>query len=643
MVSLERLTLSRKLMLMGALALLLALPPLVGLFKARLDELRTAQSEADGLQPAETLLRLMRLTQQHRGSSAGALAGNAAMKAKRAELAPQVEQALGETRTALSVYPNPQTREAFTKVEQGWQALPEAVAQQRIDGPTSFRQHTALIADQIDMLSTVLDDSGLSLDPNADSYHTLIAMFNDMPPVTEVLGALRGRGTAALTLRTMDPGLRAELLGAIALARSHSRSAGRHLDAAALANPALVQKLQPLREQAAAQLAEVERQVVAMTGDFESYTTTPDAYFKLTTQAVDAQFALIDAAKPLLRGLMDQRVVSARNSLIGMGLLGLAALALTGVLALAIGRSIRQALQQAVRVAEAVADGDLSQRVEARGEDEIGALLRAIDHMTVSLSRMVGEVRAGTDAIATASSQIAQGNADLSARTESQAASLQETAASMQEMNHTVRSNAESARQANELASRASSVAASGGESVHHVVETMDGIQGSSRKIADIIGVIDGISFQTNILALNAAVEAARAGEQGRGFAVVAAEVRTLAQRSAQAAREIKTLIQDSVEKVEMGHERVSQAGQTIGDVVEQVRQVNTLMAEINAASSQQQQGTDQINAALVQLDQATQQNAALVEETAAAAESLNQQAHRLTQVVSRFRTSAHA
>ncbi|MDP4301059.1 methyl-accepting chemotaxis protein [Leptothrix discophora] len=643
MISLDRLTLSKKLLLLGSLTVALALPPLLTLFKDRLADLRTAQSEASGLHPAEQVLQLLRLTQQHRGASAGTLAGNEAMKKRRIDLAPQVGQAMDAVQTGVVVYEQKSLREQFARIRQDWQALPDDVAQGRVDTATSFKRHTALIEEELNLLAMVLDSSGLSLDPNADSYHVVIAMLNDVPPITEVLGQLRARGTAALTQRTMTPALRADMLGAIALARSHARSARRHLETAAEANPALLRDLKAARDKSDAQLAQVERQVLAMTSDFESYTLAGEAYFALTTEAVDAQFALIDAALPHLERLLDERAASTRNGLIGLAALGLVGVLLTGALSLAIARSIKASLAQAVRVAEAVSDGDLSQRVQATSDDEIGALLTALDHMSVSLSRMVGEVRAGTDAIATASSQIAQGNADLSARTENQAASLQETAASMQQMNHTVRANADSARQANELAARASEVAATGGESVRQVVETMNGIQGSSHKIADIIGVIDGISFQTNILALNAAVEAARAGEQGRGFAVVAAEVRTLAQRSAQAAREIKTLIQDSVEKVEMGHGRVTDAGQTIGAVVDQVRQVNTLMAEINAATGQQQEGADQINAALGQLDQATQQNAALVEETAAAAESLNQQAHRLTEVVSRFRTAAHA
>jgi len=306
-----------------------------------------------------------------------------------------------------------------------------------------------------------------------------------------------------------------------------------------------------------------------------------------------------------------------------------------------ITRSITQPLNDAVRLSQAVADGDLSRQLQVSGKDELSALGETLNTMSRNLSTLIGRIRSGTESIATASAQIAQGNADLSSRTEHQAASLQETAASMQQMDDTVRGNSDNARQANQLALQATAVATKGGDDVGHVVATMSAIHESSRRISDIIGVIDGIAFQTNILALNAAVEAARAGEQGRGFAVVASEVRSLAQRSANAAREIKGLITDSVEKVEMGTHQVNQAGQTIGDVVQHVRKVNDLIAEISSSSTEQSQGVGQINTAVTNLDQTTQQNAALVEETSAAAESLRQQAQQLAQAVSAFKTAA--
>ena len=324
------------------------------------------------------------------------------------------------------------------------------------------------------------------------------------------------------------------------------------------------------------------------------------------------------------------------------------ALAVMAVAALAcatmawkITQSITQPLAEAVGLARTVAEGDLSRELRVHGRDELSTLGHTLNTMSHNLSDLIARIRGGTESIATASAQIAQGNADLSARTEHQAASLQETAASMQQMDDTVRGNSDNARQANQLALQATQVATQGGQDVGHVVATMSAIQESSRRIADIIGVIDGIAFQTNILALNAAVEAARAGEQGRGFAVVASEVRSLAQRSANAAREIKGLITDSVEKVEMGTAQVNQAGQTIDEVVQQVRKVNDLIAEISSSSTEQSQGVGQINTAVTQLDQTTQQNAALVEETSAAAESLRQQAQQLAQAVSAFKTLA--
>jgi len=321
-------------------------------------------------------------------------------------------------------------------------------------------------------------------------------------------------------------------------------------------------------------------------------------------------------------------------------ILGGAALALLlgTISSVVLTRSITIPLRQAARSASHIADGDLTQAINSVGRDEAAELQSALKNMQSRLVGIVGNVRQGTDTIATASSQIASGNQDLSSRTEEQASSLEETAASMEELTSTVKQNADNARQANQLAVSASNVAVRGGSVVSQVVDTMGSINASSRKIVDIIGVIDGIAFQTNILALNAAVEAARAGEQGRGFAVVAAEVRNLAQRSAAAAKEIKTLIGDSVDKVEEGSKQVAEAGKTMDEIVDSVKRVTDIMAEITAASQEQTSGIEQINQAITQMDQVTQQNAALVEEAAAAAASLQEQASGLSQVVSVFR-----
>ncbi|RJF98693.1 methyl-accepting chemotaxis protein [Noviherbaspirillum saxi] len=301
-------------------------------------------------------------------------------------------------------------------------------------------------------------------------------------------------------------------------------------------------------------------------------------------------------------------------------------------------RAISNPLNEAVRIARSVSSGDLSQKIEIKSNDETGQLLAALKVMTDSLSHTVGQVRIGTDTIGVASREIASGNADLSSRTESQASSLEETASSMEELTSTVKQNAENARQANQLVVSASDVAMRGGTVVGQVVDTMGSIKESSRKIVDIIGVIDGIAFQTNILALNAAVEAARAGEQGRGFAVVAAEVRNLAQRSAGAAKEIKSLIGDSVEKVDVGSKLVDEAGKTMGEIVESVKHVADIMNEITAASDEQSAGIEQVNQAINQMDEMTQQNAALVEQAAAAADSMQIQASTLAQAVAVFK-----
>ncbi|MDZ7937165.1 MAG: methyl-accepting chemotaxis protein [Rhodoferax sp.] len=308
------------------------------------------------------------------------------------------------------------------------------------------------------------------------------------------------------------------------------------------------------------------------------------------------------------------------------------------VAALWLMRSITTPIRTVIALADQIAEGDLSQVIGVTSTNETGQLLAALHRMQTNLAEVVSRVRTGSESVATASAEIAQGNHDLSARTESQASALEETAASMEELGSTVKQNADSARQANQLAMNASTVAMQGGEVVGQVVETMKGINESSRKIADIISVIDGIAFQTNILALNAAVEAARAGEQGRGFAVVASEVRSLAGRSAEAAKEIKTLIGASVERVEQGTSLVDKAGATMTEVVSSIKRVTDIMGEISAASSEQSAGVAQVGEAVGQMDQTTQQNAALVEEMAAAASSLKSQAQELVQVVAVFK-----
>ncbi|MCE1192100.1 MAG: methyl-accepting chemotaxis protein [Acidovorax sp.] len=406
---------------------------------------------------------------------------------------------------------------------------------------------------------------------------------------------------------------------------------------------ALFDKVGQLRKDYLAAREEVSKHKQA--GDAESankvfnerFEPTSRDYLAGVQQLVDMQRAQLDEAGKRSENLRAQTALLLEVCT-GISLL------LGALLAWLLATSITRPLRHAEAIAEAIADMDLTGQPQSHyANDETGRLLRALDLMRGALQGSLQQVRGVVDSISTASTQIATGNQDLSARTEQTASSLEETASSMEELTSTVRQSADSAVQANQLAASAAAVAERGGEVVAQVVSTMDEINASSKKIADIIGTIDGIAFQTNILALNAAVEAARAGEQGRGFAVVASEVRGLAQRSAEAAKEIKTLIGVSVEKVETGSALVQNAGTTMTEIVGSVRRVTDIIGEISAAASEQSQGIGQVNVAVSQLDQMTQQNAALVEESTAAAESLKEQAVRLSEVVGAFRLGAAA
>jgi methyl-accepting chemotaxis protein len=430
----------------------------------------------------------------------------------------------------------------------------------------------------------------------------------------------------------------------------------------------------------AAKMAEVSSSVSGIQKELDTLVVLPKGREMLATIAEkrkaytkvrDKLFALQDSGSadaPTLKRMLDSevtpavdayetavRALSERQGMMGAEAreavrqaysTGVTWLAMFAVLALALGaalawvltRSITRPLRAAVAVANAVAQGDLSTRVEVASNDETGELMAALKTMNENLNGLVARVRSGADSIATAAGEVSAGNQDLSSRTEQQAGALEESASSMEELTSTVKQNADNAQQGKRMAESASAIATRGGDVVSQVVDTMEAIDGSARKIVDIISVIDGIAFQTNILALNAAVEAARAGEQGRGFAVVAGEVRTLAQRSAAAAKEIKALIDDSVEKVGTGSRLVDQAGATMQEVVASVRQVSAIMAEISAASGEQSAGIAQVNDAITQMDQVTQQNAALVEQAAAATESMQEQAHSLAEAVSVFR-----
>jgi len=427
---------------------------------------------------------------------------------------------------------------------------------------------------------------------------------------------------------------------------------GAHLDKArALTsdNPAQQERLAKLDAAKQAWLAGALEPVITMRRAVAQGTAAIEPVLALEKegrgkQGMDAMRALLGEIGQAETVLLAQRseaaaALQARThwTLLGGGA---AALILAALIAWWLARNISVPLRSAIDVARQVAQGDLTVQVKVRSKDETGELMQALKEMTASLLRIVTEVRGGTQAIATASRQIASGNLDLSARTEQQASSLEETASSMEELTSTVQQNAQNAHEANGLAASASAVAGKGGSVVAQVVDTMGSINDSSRKIVDIIAVIDGIAFQTNILALNAAVEAARAGEQGRGFAVVATEVRNLAQRSAGAAKEIKALINDSVAQVESGARLVDEAGHTMHEIVDSVHKVSSIVGHISAASDEQRAGIEQVNQAISEMDHVTQQNASLVEEAAAAAEAMQEQAARLADAVSVFRTA---
>ena len=637
----RQLLLARKFILLGLLALVMTALPTGLYFRSTAPVIANAELQNSGIAPLLALQDVVRLTQQHRGLSAGMLAGNAKLEVRRPETRDALTKAIAALDERLLASAAPYLVSQWAERKQHWLALEQAVAQRQLKPAESTVRHTALVAELLALNSNVMDDYGLSHDTTADGYALIVAAFVNAPALAERLGQLRAQGTGLLVTGNLLPENRATLAAVKDRTQELLGDMTVNLDKATAANAVfkanLGDKAQSLKDEIAKSLAMIDQDLIQAA----ELKLAPDIYFQALTDAINAVYAFNTVALKDLSALLDQRANHLRHTqwamFASLMLLLAVAATLAGLFARGILRQLGGEPDYARAVVQRIASGNLSQPVQLAAGDTT-SLLAAMALMQTWLADVVGEVRRNADSLATASVQIAQGNLDLSGRTEEQASGLQATAAAMDQLNATVSQNADNAQQAKQLALGAASVAQRGGQSVGEVVETMKGINTSSRKIGEIIGVIDGIAFQTNILALNAAVEAARAGEQGRGFAVVATEVRNLAGRSADAAREIKGLINASVERVEQGTAQVDRAGATMTEVVAAVQRMTDIMAEISAASVEQSAGVAQVGSSVSQMDRTTQQNAALVEESAAATESMRDQAQQLVKAVSVFR-----
>ena len=636
---LHRLSLAQKFLIQGTVAFIMVAIPTGLYMRLALEDVAQAQRQVQGGKVVGEINRVIQYSQTHRGLSASALSGNEKLAQRRPAMAQSLAQAIDKVDQELKSAQAPQqTAALWTERRQEWVALEQGVAGKQIPAAESTRRHTDMIARQFLVSEAVMDGFGLSLDARLDTHMLTQAVLVKAMVLTEFMGQMRARGAAFITVGALPPEGRASMQGLHRQALLAQADLFRNLTKATDANPAMRQAFQAASQKQREQIDRTLKLAEDGLINAQEITITAETYFDEFTRTIDGIYEFNSQAAQVLAGALQDRVV--QTQWLAFGTLGLLALFVAGACAMVFVfvRSITVPMNEAVTLAHAVAAGDLTTEMHVYGTNETGQLIKSLIEMQQKLGGVVNHVRQGSQAVATASIQIAQGNHDLASRTESQASALEQTAASMEQLNSTVQQNAENARQANDLALNASTVAVKGGEVVSQVVETMKGINDSSRKISDIIGVIDSIAFQTNILALNAAVEAARAGEQGRGFAVVASEVRNLAQRSAQAAREIKDLVTKSAETVQAGVQRVHAAGDSMNEIVDSVQRVVAVIEEITTATSEQATGIGSVNGSIGVLDEMTQQNAALVEESAAAASSLNEQANRLVAAVSQFR-----
>ena len=639
--SLRRLPLAARFGLLGLIAVLLTAVPLAMHLRASARDIATASAQREAMVPLRLAMDALKAMQRHRGLSGAELNGQDSVTPQRKEARQQADEALKALAAAAAAMPPATLATPLAKTTESWKAVADAVAARSIAAPASFERHTAVIGAQLATIDRVLDASGLSLHDEAAGRALIEATAVRLPTVTESLGQLRATGTAALVNRELATPVRYRVKELANVARRDHEGLRRAFAKVGEAAPALAARLDGRFAEGARRLDEALAMATAEIVDREQAAIPGPRFFDTATRAIDEHFSLLAESTDALGAELQSRE-NALKTWLGAELALLGALALAGVfLALAIVRSITVPIALAVGAATALAEGDLTARASDGYADEAGKLLAAMAHTAAKLETVIAGVREASRAIQDGAHEIATGNEDLSQRTEEQASSLEETASAMEELAAAVKTSAENAGQANQLAEAARTVADRSGHSVESVVATMNEIREASGRIHEIIGVIDGIAFQTNLLALNAAVEAARAGEQGRGFAVVAGEVRTLAQRSSVAAREIRELIERSTDRVRAGSTLADQAGRTLRETVQSASRVNDVVAEITAASREQSAGIGQVTQAVAQMDHVTQQNAALVEQSAAAAASLASQADRLMAAVSFFRLRA--
>ena len=638
---LNKINLSTKFMVLGIISLLLFALPTALFVNESSQKVQAKQVELKAIPVEKKLLKLLNLIQRHRAESAIAVTQGNPAYPPRIALRDQINVLADEIRKDIvAESPEAHPLQQLDKVNQQWQALQNQIDSRSLTAPESLVSHAALIRSLLDFNIDVLDFYGLSLDPDLDTSQLITAALFHLPELTETLGQIRASGTSLLAkkdgisetdnarmefqigngekaLQLFDVGMKKYLGG-----NEEIRNLFGHKTEGAV--------------QGAAQALSTAREIFIT---HSRPAMAPTEYVAIFTEAINNFTVLGNGMSDELSQQLTKQISAQRSAQITL----LAVLIFSALLGIALTvfiiRSITGPVNEAARIAQEVATGDLTSRIAVTGSNEMSALLQSLMKMSEHLSSLVNDIKNNAVTIATSSEEIASGNSDLSSRTEEQAASLAQTAASMEQLASIIQQNADNTRHAASMAGSATSAALLGGEAMESVLASMHKISNSAGQIEEIIAVIDGIAFQTNILALNAAVEAARAGEHGKGFAVVASEVRALAQRSAVAAKEIKELIENSVSDAQSGIKMAENAGDKVKQSVSAIEQTSMLINEVSASSAEQSSGVSQINIAVSQMDQVTQQNAGLVQQSASSADDLAERAARLRQLVAVFKT----